>query len=101
MEVETGAGLAAPAADAPGHGGGGFKDGAVDGEDLPMERAERIVGRARPRTRLEDLPSEMIEDRLQAGVVGELVEVGEGALAELGDREEFLRLPGLAEVLDG
>jgi hypothetical protein len=52
------------------------------------------------RSRFEDLPSEMIEDRLQPGVVGQFVEVGEGALAELGDRELFLSLSGLAKILD-
>ena len=30
-----------------------------------------------------------------------MVEVGEGALAEFFDREMFLSLPGLAEILDG
>jgi hypothetical protein len=70
-----------------------------NGEDPAVERPQRLGGGPRPR--LEDFPAEMVEDRLQAGVVGQLVEVGEGALAEPGDREVFLGLSGLAEILDG
>ena len=43
----------------------------------------------------------MIEDRLQSGRVGQLVEVGEGAFAEFPDGEVFLSLSRLAEILHG
>ncbi len=43
----------------------------------------------------------MIEDRLQSGRVGQLVEVGEGAFAEFPDGKVFLSLSRLAEILHG
>jgi hypothetical protein len=99
VKVEPGPGLTAPAANRPSDGGGGFEEGAIDGEDLPVQRGERLGGLSLPR--LEDFASELIEDWLQPGGVGQLVEVGEGTFAEFRDREMFLGLSGLAEILKG
>ena len=99
MEVEPGPGLTAGAADRPGDRGGGLEEGAVDGEDLTMQGRQRPGGLGRPR--FEDFAPEVIEDRLQSGRVGQLVEVGEGALAEFADGEVFLSLSRLAEILHG
>ena len=99
MEVESCAGLTPSAADRPNDGGGRFEEGAVDGQDLAVQRDQRLGGLGRPR--FEDFTPEMIEDRLQSGGVGQLVEVGEGAFTELPDGEMFLSLPRLAEILDG
>jgi len=64
-----------------------------------VERGQRPGGLGRPRH--QDLASEMVEDRLQPGGVGQLVEVGEGTFTELPDGEMFLSLSGLAEIFDG
>jgi len=76
-----------------------LRKGAVDGEDLAVERDQRLGGLSRPR--FEDFTSEVIEDRLQAGVVGQLIEVGESTFTEFSDGEMFLSLSGLTEILDG
>ena len=78
-----------------------MQESAVDGEDLSMKPRERIGGLGTFRSRLEDFAPQMIEDRLQPGRVGEFVEVGKGAPAELADGQVLLSLPGLAEILDG
>ena len=99
MEVEAGAAFFAAVAEGPDDGGGGVEEGAVDGEDLAMEVVERVGGFSG--SGLEDFTSEMVEDRLQPGGVGQFVEVGEGAFAKFGDGEVFLGLPGLTEVFNG
>ena len=99
VKVEPCPGPAARAANRPSDGRGGFEEGAVDGEDLAVERGQRPGGFVRPR--FQHLAPEMIEDRLQACGVGQLAEVAEGAFAEVRDGEMPLGLPRLAEVLDG
>jgi hypothetical protein len=64
-----------------------------------MQGRQRLGGLGLPR--FEDFSPEVIEDRLQSGRVGPLVEVGEGALAEFPDGEVFLSLSSLAEIHHG
>ena len=44
MEVESGPGLTAGAADRPSDGGGGFEEGAVDGQNLTVQGRQRFGG---------------------------------------------------------
>jgi hypothetical protein len=99
MKVETSPGLTAPAANRPKDGGGGFEEGAIDGEDLTVQSGKRPGGLSLPR--FEDFASELIEDRLQPGRVGQLVEVGQGTFTEFPDGEMFLGLSRPAEILNG
>ena len=100
VKVESCPGLTAPPANGP-DDGGGVEEGAVDGEDLAVKVIQRTGGLPPSRSRLEDFTPEVIEDRLQPGRVGQLVEVGKGALAEFADGQMLLSLPGLTEILDG
>jgi hypothetical protein len=64
-----------------------------------VQGRQRLCGLGLPR--FEDFSPQVIEDRLQSGRVGQLVEVGEGAFAEFADSEVFLSLSRLAEILHG
>ena len=98
MEVESSAGFTAAAANRPGDRGGRFEEGAVDGQDLTVQRSESAGGLSRPR--FQNLVPEMVEDRLQQRGVGLLVEVGEGAFAKFLDAQVLLGLTRLAEIFE-